>query len=1264
MYDTRVLLKNGSIINHNGLIIKITSVLGKGGNSVAYTAEYEDSVISGGIHKCILKELFPYHPDGAIYRGDDGSLICKDEAKEFFEVHKKSYEYGNRMHLKILAKSPDSIGANFDSFESRGTMYSIIGLNSLSTLRSIKSSLSSFKDVVDIIIKLTKAIEEFHKNEILHLDISPDNVIVSGKDNDCRVLLIDFNSSNIKKDCDEVSLEFSSVNMGYSPPEIKMSRVSEISYSADIFSVCAVFASLLLETDFVYATSNIKSIMSSKLVDDIPHTAKNKLCSILSKGLRANPKIRYQNTSELLEALTELKNRIDNKGLSHSSLWETSRLLATPVSDDYIPNNIKCGDAIQCADTLLSFGNTVICGEGGVGKTTLYKKLHYDSSRSYNPNEPVCFYVPLYRYDGMPDFIKRYILSKVHYSDDMSTLSDAINKLNELMNSDKKFLYLLLDGFNEITIDKNEIIKEITELEAFQGVNITVSERADNLVSGDFLENFTGVSLCSLDPEDIRQYLNKNDLAFPEDEAVIELLRNPLMLTLYTKSENVFKDSPKYRPGSVTKEEIINGYLDSLCQSYKKANPGDQKGLVRLSYIVKYLFPAICHQCEKNASITQDSIKKVCSGDFRVLKSLSFSRFYKEFTGKSKDILDGIANKDEWFDTAVQRILVSETALLAEENGIFRPIHMNLTEVLDSNFRENNKKYVKTRLFSVMPKVFLSIAASLFLLGAIIYFMPAKNAPTNSDNQTENSNQTLVTDNMLIACKDFCAINSAESDVFACLNDTVLTDKERIKKIDDAEAELGKKESYESKIGNELKTLLSSDITDDDIKNLREVFDHPQKSRIIQQELFTNLKIAIENDLLDENAYIELSKLQAEYSKNNSNLFASLCARCAKKLSANSKSSYEKDLKSENPAIYDIYVDCVSMSDKELENYISQCKNEITKNCAEMKDILLISEGYILANTVLYNNYDKICSYWYRYIEENTDVIEAGEAFIANPSKDTAEYMLSKITELPNGGRITEDVPSYISEDGEFVVNKDFSLSQEQYETLERYLNVNISNNYNTGILNTTALISSVVDWDDAKESLKNLIYAETLEECISGVCNHAKNEYNMCNIHVDYAHVYVYIMSNISMDMLAHTAIPVMIMGSVAEIEDEENDRFREMLEDYPAMWADSKRLILGIEEYDKANEEDLKQLYEIYPQIAPSLSFDEREKNKSGWTRDYNSLMELYNLSMKVYNQRTEHLINKGYLDEIKYVEETQKTGEMADHPIDEEDIPGINP
>ena len=86
MYDARKLLENGDFIFHNGMKIVVKKSIGCGGNAAAYIAEYEDSSVSGGIHKCILKELFPFHPDNKIYRTEDGKIACSEDTKEIFEM--------------------------------------------------------------------------------------------------------------------------------------------------------------------------------------------------------------------------------------------------------------------------------------------------------------------------------------------------------------------------------------------------------------------------------------------------------------------------------------------------------------------------------------------------------------------------------------------------------------------------------------------------------------------------------------------------------------------------------------------------------------------------------------------------------------------------------------------------------------------------------------------------------------------------------------------------------------------------------------------------------------------------------------------------------------------------------------------------------------------------------------------------------------------------------------------------------------------------
>ncbi len=717
MRDQRQPLKNGSVIVHNGIRLRIAELLGRGGNALVYKAEYNDSAVPGGVHRCIVKELFPYHPTNKIYRDPNGRVCCDKSAAEFFTRQRQSFLRGNELHLKILEKSPDSIGMNFNSFESGNTIYSILGLNSVSTLRQRSAELRSLPDIVQIIVKLLYAVQTFHENRLLHLDVSPDNIILSPSNGEERVLLIDYNSSNDFKNIGRIG-----VNPTYSAPELKLGRYDEISESADIFSICAVFAYLISGEEFVYAVTSPDRLAGSKTLEGINQPAVSCLLGILEKGLRAKPSLRFHSAAEMLEACFELQDRINNIGITRASLWEISHRLCGDCNKEILENDLLVKEEKISSVRLFRFGNTVMTGEGGIGKTTLYKQLWHEHTRVYKPNEPVYFYIPLYQYDGRTDFIKRYIVSKSKFGGGISTVSDAVQRLTELMNNDAPFLCLMLDGFNEIPTDKGNIIREIDGLGKMPGVKVSVSARTDTLT--EYLKDFTRASLLPLDREQIRTYLARHSVAYPEDEDLARLLTNPLMLTLYEKTETVFQASGEHYSPGTTSAEVMSGYLESILEAHKQSAPEDTQGRLRLAYILEHLFPALCAAAKKHTALDFKAVREVCRKDFKRMRSYPFSREFTAYSGRVKDILGGAKNADEWMNTAFYEALVRDTALMTEDNNTYYPLHMNFAEYLEKVHRRNMKRYRKAALGIRVPVTAAAVSASITAAGLGYYYAP------------------------------------------------------------------------------------------------------------------------------------------------------------------------------------------------------------------------------------------------------------------------------------------------------------------------------------------------------------------------------------------------------------------------------------------------------------------------------------------------------------------------------------------------------------
>ncbi len=66
-----------------GMEYRIEDVRGYGGSVIVYRASYRDGLNQDKRHEVLLKELFPYHKNGWIYRGEDGNICCRPPRKSF-----------------------------------------------------------------------------------------------------------------------------------------------------------------------------------------------------------------------------------------------------------------------------------------------------------------------------------------------------------------------------------------------------------------------------------------------------------------------------------------------------------------------------------------------------------------------------------------------------------------------------------------------------------------------------------------------------------------------------------------------------------------------------------------------------------------------------------------------------------------------------------------------------------------------------------------------------------------------------------------------------------------------------------------------------------------------------------------------------------------------------------------------------------------------------------------------------------------------------
>ena len=95
--DLRTPLEKNTVLHFPGMECVIGSCCGRGANIMAYTGRYRDHLDPSLSHLVLIRELFPYDPQGGITRESNGKL-------------KRQY-YGGPIRGSSLFLSPNDLPA-------------------------------------------------------------------------------------------------------------------------------------------------------------------------------------------------------------------------------------------------------------------------------------------------------------------------------------------------------------------------------------------------------------------------------------------------------------------------------------------------------------------------------------------------------------------------------------------------------------------------------------------------------------------------------------------------------------------------------------------------------------------------------------------------------------------------------------------------------------------------------------------------------------------------------------------------------------------------------------------------------------------------------------------------------------------------------------------------------------------------------------------------------------------------------------------------
>ncbi len=305
-------------------------VIGHGGFGITYIAW------DNKLQKTVaIKEYFP----NAFSSRSVGEtqVSCYNTKSETFFKEGITKMLDEARRLSKFAKNENIVDI-YDFFEENNTAYIVMeyldGKDLKKYLEENGEKLSPEK-AVEIILPVLNALEDLHKEKLIHRDVSPDNIYLC--DNG-KVKLLDFGSARLAIEDSEKSMSVM-VKHGYAPKEQYASRSMQGPWT-DVYAVCATLYKAITGT--LPSESLEREAKPLKPLESFGIENRQGLQSVIFKGLEPEMKDRYQDVESLRYDLENGKSSdifaesLDKEKtlVFKNSNIEKNTVIMAPVSDE------------------------------------------------------------------------------------------------------------------------------------------------------------------------------------------------------------------------------------------------------------------------------------------------------------------------------------------------------------------------------------------------------------------------------------------------------------------------------------------------------------------------------------------------------------------------------------------------------------------------------------------------------------------------------------------------------------------------------------------------------------------------------------------------------------------------------------------------------------------------------------------------------------------------------------------------------------------
>lgn len=450
---------------------------------------------------------------------------------------------------------------------------------------------ASWREIVELFVQAGRGLAAAHDRGVVHRDFKPENVLVG---EDGRVRVADFGLAVLAAADDAGGSRGGTPH--YMAPEVR--RGGPATAASDQFGFCRALLDALDGRDAPEAVRGA----AGRGVDEHEaerHRGMSELVALLEGALHAG---RQRSRTLLLERVEQLWLR----GVLERSLAETGAIeleltgapeLVEPPWDEWAagrgepparPTSTSIRDALRESHEAL-----LITGAPGAGKTTLLLRLCRElfHASSFDPDAPAPVVLSLSTYH--PNDGRRAATAGQHFA--RWIIGELVGKYGLPRPGvtrwlDEGQIALLLDGLDETEPgQRGAIVDALNAFRKEQPVPLVVACRDSEYEAiGKRLRLGGAVRVEPLDDARVVQFVEayaapKLEARLSRDPQLREMLRNPLLLTLYASS-----DHGAAAPSADAAPDWERAYERFVDRAFEKASAGERSALeAQLKYLAR-----------------------------------------------------------------------------------------------------------------------------------------------------------------------------------------------------------------------------------------------------------------------------------------------------------------------------------------------------------------------------------------------------------------------------------------------------------------------------------------------------------------------------------------------------------------------------------------------------------------------------------------------------------------------------------------------------